>query len=193
MSVTLSLRIAQLAFLLLLMAATRFSHAGGGVGLLPDATWAVFFIAGFYFAREWRWALVPLFLAATGVDFLATRYYGISNYCATVAYWFIVPGYSVLWLGGAWLRGHYQLAPLDLARLAASLVLSVTVCFLITHTAFYWLGGRVEHPTIAEWWSAFTQWYGLFLGVTATYVALAAGPHIAVRRRSRPAAALQPH
>jgi len=190
MSVTLSIRLAQFAFLLLLMAATRFSHAGGA-GLLPDATWAVFFIAGFYLAHDWRWALVTLLLAAAGVDLVAIRYYGISNYCATLAYWFIVPGYSVLWLGGAWLRPHYRQALLDLLRGAASLVLSATVCFLITHTAFYWLGARVEHPTIAEWWSVFKQWYGLFLGDTSAYVAFAALLHVAVTRRSRSARALQ--
>jgi hypothetical protein len=178
------MRFAVFAFLLLLMAATRFSHAGGA-GLLPDASWAVFFIAGFYLAPEWRRALTALLLAATGTDFLAIHYYGISNYCATPAYWFIVPGYSVLWLGGAWLRRQYRHAPLDLVRLCISLVISVSVCFLLTHTAFYWLSGRVEHPTIAEWWAVFTQWYGLFLSVPSTYVALATLLHIALTRRAR--------
>ena len=192
MSVPRSKQFTMLSVLLLLMAGTRFSHAGGA-GLLPDATWAVFFIGGFSLAREWRWALATLLIAATAVDSLAIRYYGISNYCATLAYWFIVPGYSVLWLGGVWLRRHYRHVPLDLVRLAASLVLSVTVCFLITHTSFYWLAGRVEHPTIAEWWSVFTQWYGLFLGVPSAYVALATLLHIALTRRSRSAAALQTH
>jgi hypothetical protein len=178
------MRFAVFAFLLLLMAATRFSHAGGA-GLLPDASWAVFFIGGFYLAGEWRWALTALLLAAAGTDFLAIHYYGISNYCATPAYWFIVPGYSVLWLGGAWLRQRHRHLPLDLVRLCVSLLTTVTVCFLLTHTAFYWLSGRVEHPTIAEWWTVFTQWYGLFLAVPSTYVGLATLLHIALTRRAR--------
>jgi hypothetical protein len=190
MSVPVSKQFGVLALLLLLMAVTRFSHAGSA-GLLPDATWTVFFIGGFYLAGEWHWALATLLIAAAGIDCLAIRYYGVSNYCATLAYWFMVPGYSALWLGGVWLRRHYRHVPLDLLRLAASLVLSVTVCFLITHSAFYWLGGRVEHPTITEWWSVFTQWYGLFLGVPSAYVALAALLHIALTRRSRSATALQ--
>jgi hypothetical protein len=174
---------------LLLMAATRFSHAGAA-GVLPDASWAVFFLGGFYLAREWRWALATLLIAVAGIDYLAIQYYGISNYCATLAYWFIVPGYSVLWLGGAWLRGHYGQVPLGLARLAASVVLSVTLCFLITHSAFYWLGGRVEHPTLAEWWSVFTLWYPHFLGVTCAYVGITTVVHVALTRRSRRAAVL---
>jgi ribose/xylose/arabinose/galactoside ABC-type transport system permease subunit len=192
MTVRLSVLSAVFAFLLLFMAATHLSHAGGA-GLLPDASWAVFFLGGFYLAREWRWALAVLLLEAVLIDGLAIRYYGISNYCATLAYWFIVPGYSVLWLGGGWLRKHYRQVPLDLARLLASLVLSVTICFLITHSAFYWIGGRVEHPTIAEWWSVFTRWYGLFLGVTCAYVGLATLAHFALTRRSRSSAALATH
>ena len=189
MTVPLSVRSAVLALLLLLMVATRFSHAGGA-GVLPDASWAVFFLGGFYVARAWRWAFATLLIAAVGVDYLAIHYYGISNYCATLAYWFIVPGYSVLWLGGAWLRTHYRQRPLDLARLAASLALSVTLCFLITHSAFYWLGGRVAYPTITEWWSVFIRWYGLFLGVTCAYVGLATVVHVALTRRSHSAAVL---
>ena len=190
MSLSSSMRFAVFAFLLLLMAATRFSHAGGA-GLLPDASWAVFFIGGFYLAREWRWALTALLVAATGTDFLAIHYYGISNYCATPAYWFIVPGYSVLWLGGAWLRWQYRDVPLDLVRLCMSLVISVSVCFLLTHTAFYWLGGRIQHPTIAEWWSGFKEWYGLFLAVPSAYVGVATLLHLALSRRARALAAVQ--
>ena len=190
MSLSLPMRFAVFALLLLLMAATRFSHAGGA-GLLPDASWAVFFIGGFYLARDSRWALTALFLTVTGTDLLAIRYYGISNYCATPAYGFIVPGYSLLWLGGAWLRRQYRHVPLDLVRLCGSFVISVTGCFLLTHTAFYWLGGRIEHPTIAEWWSVFTEWYGLFVAAPSAYVGLAALLHIAMTRRARAAAALQ--
>jgi hypothetical protein len=189
MSVALSKRLAPFALLLLLMVATRFSHVGGA-GVLPDASWAVFFLGGFYLGRDWRWGLAALLIAAVAVDCLAIRYYGISNYCLTPAYWFIVPGYSVLWLGGAWLRGHYRGVPLDLARLVASLVLSVTVCFLITHSAFYWLGAQVDHPTIAGWWSEFTRWYGLFLSAPAAYVAVAAVLHLALTRRAHTATAL---
>jgi len=124
-------RFALFALLALSMAATRFGHVGS-VWLPPDASWAVFFLGGFYLGREWRWALGALLIDAVAVDCLAVRNYGVSNYCVTLAYWFIVPAYSVLWLGGAWLRRHYQQVPLDLARLLASLMGSVTVCYLLT-------------------------------------------------------------
>jgi hypothetical protein len=173
MSTQTSKRLTVLVLLALVMAATRFSHIGSA-WLPPDASWAVFFVGGFYLAREWRWALGVLLIAAVAVDCAAIRYFGVSNYCVTVAYWFIVPGYAVLWLGGAWLRHHYRQTPVDLVRLVASLVVSVTVCFLLTSGSFYWLGGRVVHPDLAGWWSNFTRWYGHFLVVPSAYTALAA-------------------
>jgi hypothetical protein len=141
MSMQTSRRYGVLALLALVMAATRFSHTGS-TWLPPDASWAVFFIGGFYLAREWRWALGVLLIEAVAVDYAAIRYLGISNYCVTVAYWFIVPAYSVLWLGGAWLRRRYQQLPVDLLRLLVSLTVCVSLCFLITQGSFYWLGGR---------------------------------------------------
>jgi hypothetical protein len=186
-----SRRLAVCAVLLLLMTATRFTHAAGA-GVLPDASWAVLFLGGFYLARDWRWAFALLLVAAVAADGLAIGYYGISNYCATAAYWFIVPAYSALWLGGAWLRRRYRRTAEDLARLLVSFTVSVTLCLAITHSAFYWLGGRVEHPSLGEWGSVFVQWYPLFVGVTGLYVAVATSVHIALTSRSL-TAALQTH
>lgn len=178
------IRFVLFALLAFSMAATRFSHAGTA-WLPPDASWAVFFIGGFYLGGQWRWALTMLVIEAVGIDLLAIRQYGISNYCATLAYWFIVPAYAVLWLGGAWFRRHYQQATLrDLARLCASLLLSVTLCFVITDASSYWLGGRIAHPDLLGWWSHFARWYGHFLMVPCAYVGLAALAHGAFTHRS---------
>lgn len=162
------------------MAATRFGHLGGA-SAAPDASWAVFFLAGFYLSGE-RWVLPVLLLEAIAVDFLAIHDYGVSDYCVTLAYWFIVPAYSLLWLGGVWLRQHYRHRPGDLLHLAGSLLSSVTVCFLLTQGSFYWLGSRAADPSLFGWWSNFTDWYGHFLLVTCAYVAVVAVGHVAVVR-----------
>jgi hypothetical protein len=182
----------RLGFLALaaLMAATRFGNCGSAWAL-PDASWAVFFIAGFYLASQWRWALPALLVEAVAIDFAAIHYYGVSDYCVTAAYWFILPAYSILWLGGAWLNHRYQKVPADLRRLAISVALSVSACFLLTEGSFYWLGGRIAHASIGGWWSNFLDWYGYFMLVTAGYVALAALGHIAVTRRLPARAHLQ--
>ena len=167
--------------LALAMAATRFGHLGSAWAP-PDASWAVFFAAGFYLTGQRRWVLAALLLEAVIVDFVAIRFYGVSDYCVTLAYWFIVPAYSVLWLGGAWLRNRYQHRPGDLARLVVSLLASFSVCFLLTQGSFYWLGGRLSDPTAAGWWLNFTSWYGRFLLVTGSYVGLVAVGHVVVTR-----------
>ncbi|MCI0354802.1 MAG: hypothetical protein L0099_07175, partial [Acidobacteria bacterium] len=87
-----------LAGLASLMAATRIP-AMGAMLHLQDASWAVFFIAGFYLKGQWRWAFPLLMAEAVGIDYCVIQYTGISNYCVTVAYWFLVPAYATLWLG----------------------------------------------------------------------------------------------
>jgi hypothetical protein len=180
-------RYALFALLALSMAVTRVNHAGTA-WLPPDASWAVFYLAGYYLAREWRWAFTLLLIEALAIDGLSIRYFGLSNYCATLAYWFVLPAYSMLWLGGAWLRRHdSQVAP-DVARLCASLLLSVTLCYLLTNASYYWLGSGIEHPDLAGWWSNFTRWYARFLMVPCMYVGFAALLHVAFTHRSRSAA-----
>jgi hypothetical protein len=174
----------RLSFLLLAvtMAATRFGQCGG-TSSIPDASWAVFFIAGFYLSAEWRWALPALLAQAVVIDFIAIHYYGISDYCTTAAYWFIAPAYSILWIGGAWFSRNYQATSRDLGRLVISFTLAVSACFLLTEGSFYWLGDDIARTSVAGWWFNFMSWYGDFMLVTAGYVVLAALGHIALTRR----------
>lgn len=164
------------------MGATRCGHLGT-LWTPPDASWAVFFLAGFYL-REQRWVLPVLLCEAIVIDFVAIRAYGVSSYCVTGAYWFIVPGYSMLWLGGAWLRRHLRQRPGDALRLAGSVLAAFTACYVLTQGSFYWLGSRIAQPSVNGWWANFASWYGPFLLVTGTYIGLVAVAHLAVTRWS---------
>ncbi len=170
-----------LAGLASLMAATRIP-AMGAMLHLQDASWAVFFIAGFYLKGQWRWAFPLLMAEAVGIDYCVIQYTGISNYCVTVAYWFLVPAYATLWLGASWLRRHDNQDLRGLVSLFASLVIALSVCFLISNGSFYWLGGRVAERTWHGWIANFSAWYWPFLRVPAVYVGVAALIHVIVRQ-----------
>lgn len=175
--------------LALLMVVTRSGHLGTAWSL-PDASWAVLYLAGFYFGRQWRWALPFLLCTAAAVDFIVIRDFGVSSYCVTVAYTFMIPAYSMLWWGGAWMRRRYRHEPRDLLRCAMSFALAASLCFFVTDGTFYWLGGRVAQPDLAGWWARIVHWYPDFLGVSFIYIGMAAVLHAALARPVRsPAAA----
>jgi GNAT superfamily N-acetyltransferase len=170
--------------LLALMIVTRSGHLGTA-WQPPDASWAVLYLAGFYFGREWRWALPTLLVTAVAVDFIVIRDFGVSAYCVTMAYVFMLPAYSLLWLGGAWMRRAYRHDAADLIRWAASLGIAASLCFLLTNASFYWLGGRIPNPSLGGWWQNFTQWYLGFVGVPFVYTGIAALLHAVLAKPVR--------
>ena len=161
-------RLAASLILAAAMLATRQFHFGS----LPDASWAVFFLGGFYLNR---YAVFAVFMTgAVGIDYIATAHLGISSYCLSPAYVFLLPSYGALWLGGRWARQHWQGAQFGgLVRLGASLLLSASACFLISNASFYWLSGRVATPSLTGWLANFLAWYPSFLAVPCVYVAVA--------------------
>ena len=111
MAMTQTQRLGIFLALALVMTATRvhlslFDHD------VCDASWAVFFLAGF-----WLRGLVPLGVSGadgrgrrgrlpgdrrTGHQLLDRRY------CVSVAYWFLIPAYFCLWMGGSLLARHQR-------------------------------------------------------------------------------------
>jgi hypothetical protein len=171
------------AILSLVMLATRFGHFGSAWSL-PDASWAIFFVGGFYLSRQWRWALPSLALLAVGIDLTVIHYFGVNNYCLTAAYAFNLPAYAVLWLGGLWLHRQMTGALSDALRLALSAIAALSVCFVITNGSFYWLGGRVREASMAGWVENFSDWYLSYLSTALLYVAIGAVVHVVVTSRT---------
>ncbi len=181
-------RFGVLAILAIVMIATRANliPLGTHAGSLPDASWAAFFVAGFYLARSWRWAFPLLMAVAVGVDYAVITGQGIGfwqHYCMSPAYWFLVPSYGALWFGGSWLRRHYaglQLRTLGLLALAT--VVSASVCYLISNGSYYWLSTSWQAAsgataTFGGWLKNLGDWYLPFIGLTLVYVAVAAVLH----------------
>lgn len=166
-----------LSLLVLLMAATR-SHVFSHFTPVPDASWAVFFIGGFYLRGWSRWAFPLLMVLAVGIDWAVITGQGQgfwSHYCVSPGYWLLVPAHLAMWMGGLWLRRNYAGAGVPaLGRLAASLVATVALCHLFAQGGFYWLSDAVAEPTFAGWAKNYGDWFGPYLQGAAMFVAVAA-------------------
>ncbi|MDO9458718.1 MAG: hypothetical protein Q7N95_01160 [Alphaproteobacteria bacterium] len=173
-----------LAVLAGVMLATRFHHFGS-VTHLPDASLAVFFLAGFYLRRAIY--MIPLMLLAGGIDYLATQHMGVSDYCISPAYGFLIPTYAVMWFGGHWYAARHTLSVASLTPLAVALIASGSIAFLISNGGFYLFSGRYPDMSWAEYAQRVSMYYMPYMSGAVFYVVLAALAHIGVTVRPRSA------
>ncbi|ULU26963.1 hypothetical protein [Dyella terrae] len=171
------------------MAATRI-HLSLFHHDIWDASWGIFFLAGFWLRGSARWAFPLLMVEAVLVDYLVISNQGINfwdHYCVSAAYWFLVPSYLSLWLGGSWLAGRkLGFNASSLALTVSAVLVSWLACYVISNGSFYWLSNSVPQPrSVAAWLSNMTDWYGFFLETTVLYVALGLVMHGLVVQLSR--------
>lgn len=186
MAKTQTQRIGIFLMLALVMAATRLHHFSA----LPDASWGVFFLAGFWLRGSARWAFPLLIAEAVLVDFFAITGAGLdfwTHYCVSPAYWTMPAYFGALWFGGSWLARHQSGLRLPTLGLAAvALVVSEAACYLISNGSFYWLSASVPLPrSSASWFANLGDWYLPFLGTTALYVGIGAALHVGVTLLAR--------
>ena len=159
--------------LMAFMLATRFHHFGDALHL-PDASWAIFFLAGFYLNPLWLGALM---LEAVAIDAVAIGWMGVSGYCLTAAYGALQLAHGVLWLGGRWLRRHGVPGLAGVGSLAVAVLVSGLGAFALSNGAFYWLGGRVVEPNWAQFLQTWVDYAPAYLGIMALYVGVAGLVH----------------
>lgn len=168
------------AGLILAIAATRFHHFGSAVSL-PDASYAVFFLGGLYLARFARASIVAfiVLLAEAGfVDYYATSVQGISDFCVTPAYWFLIPTYGSLWFAGRWVASRFvkegqNTEGMGLIGLALTTGVAASFAFLLSSGSFYLLSGHFNTMAAIEYASSAAQYYVWYVSVTLLYVACA--------------------
>jgi len=147
--------------LLSIMIATR-SHIF--LSHIQDASWAIFFLLGFYIRNTLG---LPLFmLAAFIVDLLVIESKGGESYCFTVAYALLIPAYASLWFSGRWLSKHYTENLQGLVYFIASAIIGITVCDVISSGGFYWFSGRFDHVNITEFAGRITTFLPMFMKTT---------------------------
>lgn len=171
-----------LSVLVLLMAATRLNHFAA----IPDASWAVFFLGGFYLRSWTRWAFPLLMALALVIDVLVIRASGQSywqHYCVSPGTWMLLPAYFALWAGGMLLRQRYRSANwAALASGALLLITAVAVCHLFAQGGFYWSSSMVAEPSVAGWAKNYADWFLPYLRTAAIYVGLAAALQLATEQ-----------
>ncbi len=158
----------------LVMAATRFHHFGSAVNL-PDASLAVFFLAGFYLRPTLFFAAL---LAEAGlIDYFAITVGGVSDFCVTPAYGFLIPTYGVMWFAGRWAAGKVQLRWQSLLPLFGSLFVASSIAFLISNSAFYILSGRFPDLSWMQYSERVAKYYLPYVTAALGYVTFAAFVH----------------
>lgn len=123
------------------MAATRFHHFGD-FQPLPDASLAAFFLAGLFIASPWGFA--TLLVVAGLIDYLAIAHGGVSGWCVTPAYLFLISTYGAMWLGGRLSRRQALDETTGVAAIFAILAGSTWIAFLISNASFYALSGYFD-------------------------------------------------
>lgn len=154
--------------LVVLMAATRMHHFDSPLHL-PDASLAVFLLAGFLLSSPLLFA--TLLLGAGVLDYYAIAQLGVSDYCVTPAYWFLIPTYAVLWLAGRYCASIDKRDTRSLAKFAGIAFAALSLAFVISNVSFFLFSGRYPDMSMADYGTQIVQYYVPYLSSAVLYLA----------------------
>lgn len=145
---------------------------------IQDASWAVFFLLGFYIRKA---IAFPLFwLVAFAVDLIVIESKGGQSYCFTISYPFLIPAYASLWFAGRWFAKNYSENLRGLLYFIAAAVVGITVCDMISSGGFYFFSGHFADVNVSEFATRLATYLPMFMKTTMLYLMIAAVIHIAV-------------
>ncbi len=158
-------RIWILLALAAVMAATRMSHFGSSA-LLPDASLAVFLLAG---AMGLSVGCLGLLMAAAfGIDVISAQTSVEAGWCLTPAYFGLIPTYAILWGAGRWLARRHGDFP---ALLSAGVALAaVAEAFGVSNAFWFSLSDTVNSMSLADFSLAVAKYFPPYLGSAALYL-----------------------
>jgi hypothetical protein len=165
-----------------LMAATRGQQFAPLGQHLPDASLAVFFLAGFYLRSAWGFA--GLFAFATLIDLAAIGWGGVSGYCLTPAYWLLVPAYGAVWGAGRWYAGSHRESVSTLPALAGALLVGGLASELFASGGFYLFSGRFADVSLVGFAHSLVDYLPGTLLALFAYVGMAAIIHLSLSPRT---------
>jgi hypothetical protein len=180
MNTTQNKSLALCALLIALMAATRMHHFGTSLHL-PDASLAVFLLAGFLVASPLLFGV--LLVEAAAIDYVAITQMGVSDYCVTPAYGFL-PTYAVLWFAGRYFARVQQNNLRSLGLFSAVSFAAVSVAFLISNGAFYLFSGKFADMSVAQYAARVAQYYVPYVSGAVVYLIPAVMLYVLINRHS---------
>lgn len=146
--------------LIVLMGATRMHHFGSEFSL-PDASLATFFLAGLFFSS--RTFFIALLLEAGLLDYVAIAHLGVSDFCISPAYAFLIPTYFVMWFAGRFSSSFKSISVLT------TLLIATSSAFLISNMSFYWLSDKTTETDLLSYAMQMTHYYLPYIGYALMY------------------------
>jgi ABC-type multidrug transport system fused ATPase/permease subunit len=194
-----------MAFLTVMMSLTRLHHAET-IWQLPDASVAVFFLAGLRLPSTWflLWFLTEFLL----IDFVALYGFNTSAYCFSAAYGFLIPAFAGVWWIGKQLSKQLfidptQKSPLQMQRNTPSFMrllqslqmmaltfvfasLSALYYFIVSNVSFFLLSGKFAHLNGWEYTQRVSMYFHDYWFAAAGYSCLAVSFILFVGHLTRP-------
>ncbi|MCX7087832.1 MAG: hypothetical protein NTV00_07245 [Methylococcales bacterium] len=151
-----------------LMLATRAhsNHFGSAISL-PDASLAVFFMAGLWFGGLRFFSV--LLLEAALIDYVAISHMGVSDYCISPAYVFLIPTYAALFFAGRAATPFKTMRVRDLSLQLGLLVMASSVAFMISNSSFYVLSERFTDLNWMQYADRVAQYYVPYVSGALVY------------------------
>jgi len=166
------------ALLMFIMILTR----GNITAHIQDASWAIFFLVGFYLRSSLlsRYAFPFFFLLAFVIDLIVIDAQGGTHYCFTASYPFLIPSYAALWFAGRLFAGKYQENMSGLVNFIGLAFIGVVVCFLVSNLGFYYFAGKFEAMSLMQYSQSVAKYLPAYLSTTGTYLGFFALLHLSI-------------
>ena len=143
------------AAMVALMATTR-SHHFDALTHMPDASLAVFLLAGIYFPL----LAFPILLVVAGAsDYAAFNFASVSDWCYSPAYWFLIPTYAVMFFAGRYYAPRHNHTLSSLAVFCSTAFAATSVAFFISSVSFFFFSGRFAEMSFAQYASSVAQYF----------------------------------
>jgi hypothetical protein len=113
-----------------------------------------------------------MMVAAFIVDYLVIQG-GVSSYCFTPGYLFLIPTHLALWGAGRWASLDAGFKPTQLLRTALALTIGCSAAFIISNAGFYWFSGYFANMSAFNFADSVAHYFPDYLRISSLYIAVA--------------------